>query len=48
MIAMEQALKIKEELLAVLDEDVRNKKRILEKFESIKNEKGITEIVGYP
>ncbi len=42
MIAMEQALKIKEELLAVLDEDVRNKKRILEKFESIKNEKGIT------
>jgi diguanylate cyclase (GGDEF)-like protein len=42
MIAMDQALKIKEELLAILDEDVRNKKRILQKFESIRNEKGIT------
>lgn len=42
MITMDQALKIKEELLSVLDEDIHNKKKILEKFESIRNEKGIT------
>ncbi len=42
MITMDQALKIKEQLLALLDEDVRNKKRILQKFESIRSEKGIT------
>lgn len=42
MITMDQALKIKEQLLALLDEDVRNKKRILQKFESIRSEKGVT------
>lgn len=42
MITMDQALKMKEELLSVLDEDIRNKKKILEKFESIRSEKGLT------
>ncbi len=42
MITMDQALKIKQELLSVLEEDIHNRKRILERFESIKNEKGIT------
>ncbi|MEW5807554.1 MAG: diguanylate cyclase [Acidobacteriota bacterium] len=40
MITMEQALKIKDELLLILDEDASNREKILERFETIKKEKG--------
>lgn len=42
MITMEQALKVREELLSSLDEDAYNREKIIHKFEKIKNEKGIS------
>ncbi len=42
MITMEQALRVREELLSILDEDAHNREKILQKFEKIKNEKGVS------
>ena len=41
MITIDEALRLKEQLLALLDEDPANQERILDRLDSIRSERGI-------